>query len=172
MAEIKSTLDLVMERTKHLQLSESERREHQTRESKARLRGMVQKLQDGIYSEERFSEEYHQLKSDGHLVDDVGLISECTGRLSINGDNRAVLAALKSASGSVDTSVEAVIEVFRHRYHERFDRCEQRLSDRYAARYEISGTAFSPNPDRDPEWRRELADLEKAFRQELDEAVR
>ena len=46
------------------------------------------------------------------------------------------------------------------------------MSDRYAAQYGISGTAFTPNPDLDPDWGRELADLEKEFRQALDESVR
>jgi len=171
MAEIKSTLDLVMERTKHLQLSESERKEHQAKETKARLRGMVQRLQDGIYTEEQFADEYARLKSDGGRSDDADLISECVGRLSLSGDNRAVLSALKSASGSVDKSMEAVIAAFQDSYRQRYLRCEKRLREQYAAQYGISGTAFTPNPDRDSQWRSDAEALDRAFRKALDEAA-
>jgi hypothetical protein len=46
MAEIKSTLDLVMEKTKNLNLSNAEKQDQKNKEMESRLRGLVQKYQD------------------------------------------------------------------------------------------------------------------------------
>jgi hypothetical protein len=67
--------------------------------------------------------------------------------------------------------MEAVIAAFQDRYQQRYLRCEQRLRERYAAQYGISGTAFAPNPDRDSQWRSDAEALDRAFRKALDEAA-
>ena len=46
MGEIKSTLDIVMEKTRHLTLSQEEKAEQERSEVKNRLRGLVQKYND------------------------------------------------------------------------------------------------------------------------------
>jgi len=46
MAEVKSTLELVMERTRHLTLTEDEKREQAVAEFKGSLGGLLQKVQD------------------------------------------------------------------------------------------------------------------------------
>ena len=46
MAEIKSTIDLIMERTKSLSASPEERESYQRQEREKRLRGLVQRLLD------------------------------------------------------------------------------------------------------------------------------
>lgn len=172
MAEIKSTLDLVMERTKHLQLSESERRQQKDRESGARLRGLIQKLQDQILSEEQFAAEYKRLKSDYELGDDAGLVSECISKLSINGDNGAFLTALNSAAGFDLNPIGDIIKKFQSRYQERATDTVQRMAETYAVKYQISGSAVTPNPNRDDQWRREEEALEAEFRQALREIAR
>jgi len=46
MAEIKSTLDLVMEKTRHLTLSDEEKQEQKEKEFNKKLKGPAQKIQD------------------------------------------------------------------------------------------------------------------------------
>ncbi len=46
MGEIKSTLDLVMARTKHLTLTDEEKKTQQSVNVKQRLQGLIQKFQD------------------------------------------------------------------------------------------------------------------------------
>ena len=171
MAEIKSTLDLVMERTKHLQLSEHERSEQKARESEARIRGLIQKLQDQMLSEEQFTTEYQRLKTDYDLADDRGLISECFSKLSINGDNRATLAALKNAEGFDLNPIGDMIRRFQSRYQEMAGDIVQRMAEAYAAKYQITGTAVTPNPNRDVQWREEVEKLEMEFREELSSTI-
>lgn len=46
MGEIKSTLDLVMDKTRHLTLSDEEKQEQKEKEFKKNLKGPAQKFQD------------------------------------------------------------------------------------------------------------------------------
>lgn len=172
MAEIKSTLDLVMERTKHLQLSESERRQQKDKESGARLRGLIQKLNDQILAEEQFATEYKRLKLDYELEDNSGLIAECISRLSINGDNGALLTALNSSAGTDLEPIGDTIEKYQSRYQRMAADTIQRMAETYAVKYQISGSAVTPNPNRDDQWRQEVEKLEMAFQEEIEEIAR
>ena len=53
MGEIKSTLDLVMEKTRHLTLSREEKEEQKRVEVNKRLKGLVQKYQDNLLKKDR-----------------------------------------------------------------------------------------------------------------------
>lgn len=171
MAEIKSTLDLVMEKTKHLQFSEQERRQQQSKEAGARIRGVLQKLVDQDLRIEQFTKDYQRLKSDYHLKDDAALISECLGQIVMIGDNQAVLAALDAAEGFELSAIETVIEEFQQRYRDLAAAAEQRLVSEYALRDQMSGSALVPNLNLDIEWRGEKEALEKEFRARMSEAL-
>ena len=67
MGEIKSTLDLVLEKTKNLTLSSEEKEEQNQKEIENRIKGMVQKYQDGLYSKSELMAGYELLKKDYNL---------------------------------------------------------------------------------------------------------
>ena len=62
MGEIKSTLDLVLEKTKNLTLSSEEKESQKQKEVENRIKGMVQKYQDGILSINQLIADYELLK--------------------------------------------------------------------------------------------------------------
>ena len=64
MAEIKSTLDLVMEKTKNLSLSEEERQGQKNEEIESRIRGLLQKFNDQAFSIDKLGSEYQKLQKD------------------------------------------------------------------------------------------------------------
>ena len=57
MGEIKSTLDLVMEKTRHLTLSQEEKEEQKHIEVDKRLKGLLQKYQDNLLKKEQLEKE-------------------------------------------------------------------------------------------------------------------
>jgi len=65
MGEIKSTLDLVLEKTKHLSLTSEERQLQQQNEIKKRIGGLLQKYQNKLVSGEQLQVAYE--KSIGFL---------------------------------------------------------------------------------------------------------
>ena len=62
MGEIKSTLDLVMEKTKHLSLSDEEKQNQKNSEIEKRVNGLLQKCRDQILSTDELQKEYARLK--------------------------------------------------------------------------------------------------------------
>ncbi|MFH1139401.1 MAG: hypothetical protein V1816_25235 [Pseudomonadota bacterium] len=86
MAEIKSTLDLVMERTKHLTQTKEEREASQAREREGKARGLVLALREGRLQFEEIGAALRDADPDqpaamlrtlvGLLVDNLGLTPE------------------------------------------------------------------------------------------------
>ncbi len=70
MAEIKSTLDLVMEKTKHLKMSQAEKRALDVKETLKKVPGLVQKYVDGAMKDREFQKEvsgYYETDRDAVL---------------------------------------------------------------------------------------------------------
>lgn len=169
MAEIKSTLDLVMERTKHMQFSDDERQAQRSKETGAKIRGLLQKLVDQAVRLEHFKKDYQRLKLEYSLEGDADLIAECVGQLRIVAKNKIILDALEAVAGVDRADIEALVGRFQNRYHELVASANQRQSELLAGQYHISGTAVVANPNLDEQWVSETVDLENEFQQELSE---
>lgn len=171
MGEIRSTLDLVMERTSHLQFSGDERRQQLEKEARAKTRGLLQKLADQALRPDHFADDYRRLKTEYGLDDDAILIAECLEQLAIGADNAPMLSAMDSAGGVDRAAIESVIGHFQDRDRETAAAAKRRALDDLATRLHISGSAVVPNLSRDDRWRQERAVLEDEFRQKLAEAA-
>jgi hypothetical protein len=61
-AEIKSTLELVMEKTRGITLSQKDREEQKNREIKLKVEGLLQKYQNRELRKDHMEEEFNALK--------------------------------------------------------------------------------------------------------------
>lgn len=166
MAEIKSTLDLVMERTRGLSLTDKEKKEIKSRE----LAGKIQALL------ERYSNDYMALKWLETELNNMGMAGnpkireavrlEILERLSPNGDSDKLFEALEGVLGIRPDAYRAVIaghhkalakkkEVFAKKHKARLDRLN------------ISGSAVLPNLAADPGWKKEQEKMAGEFRQKI-----
>ena len=74
MGEIKSTLDLVMEKTRHLTFSREEKDSQKKDEVHKRLKGLVQKYQENLLRKDRLEKELDSLKKTYDMnVDEIWL---------------------------------------------------------------------------------------------------
>ena len=71
MGEIKSTLDLVLEKTKHLSQSSDEKQSQIRKDIEMRINGLLQKYQDGVSSLEQLQRDYEALKTEYKLTDNT-----------------------------------------------------------------------------------------------------
>lgn len=152
MGEIKSTLDIVMEKTKHLTLSDAEKEGQKTEEFRKKLNGLIQKFQDKAMSLDQLRRALDALQ-EKHEVSDKNILSrEIAGRLQIDQDNGPVLVLLKEICGLNVTAFESVFDDYRNtirsatlaRFHE--------LKAELAKKHFISGDAVLPNVEEDPVW--------------------
>ena len=76
MGEIKSTLDLVMEKTRHLSLSSAEKQKQKSIEIENRIKDLLQKYEDQIVSTDNLKTEFDKIKTEFSLSDDTNFIKK------------------------------------------------------------------------------------------------
>jgi hypothetical protein len=167
MGEIKSTLDLVMEKTRNMKLSDEEKRAQKQSEIASRIKGIMQKLQDGLISEDQFKIDYETLKKEVGRSDDGPLINEIFARLDPVEDTALLLNILEDCCGLETDSISSMIEDYRESYQQAARVRLVKIKERLAQKYLITGTAVVPNLDADEEWQRQLQDMRGHFEDRL-----
>ena len=148
MAEIKSTLDLVMEKTRHLSLSPEEKEENERRAFSLRLQGVLQKIEDGLLDMTAATEEIDGLlekegRNRGHIV-----CRQLAERMAVekhNGPWIELLTRFCRADG--DELRKAALENARKLASAEEKRKRQLLDE--LALHGIRGSAIEPNLDAD-----------------------
>ncbi|HSO18996.1 MAG TPA: hypothetical protein VLT88_06045 [Desulfosarcina sp.] len=167
MGEIKSTLDLVMERTRHLSLSDEERVRQRKEEFGKRLQGLLQQFADGGLSTGDLHNRIADLRAELAVKDRRPLVAGIAGRIDPDQDNRRWLDLLAETAPSLVGPLEAALAELMTRKHERLKHGERRLRDRLAATHAIEGPAAVPNPLKDEGCRADLAALRHQFTSRL-----
>ena len=172
MAEIKSTLDLVMEKTKNLSLSSEERKAQKGKEIQSRIRGLLQKFKDQVLGADNLRSEYQKLQKDYDLMgtENAPLIKEICGQIELGKDNQAwfdLLARFKVAD------IEEITSVL-HEFEEAIDAAVQErskiLQNKLAEEHFISGSAVVPNLEADKIWREKAEEIRAKFEPLLNQA--
>jgi hypothetical protein len=162
MAEIKSTIDLIMERTKSLSASPQERECYQRQESEKRIRGLVQRLRDDNLTLDGARYELAKEKKNGAAADVTGVLKNAlAGHIDPEADNERFFRYINELLG---TPGDRLRETLAH--------CREEATSRKAVLTEsqkkeleskgITGSAVLPNPEADPLW--------KALREEMQAA--
>jgi hypothetical protein len=171
MGEIKSTLDLVMEKTKHLSLSAEERQKQKNTEIEKRVNGLLQKYQDQVLSMEQLHAEYARLKQALSLPDDSFLVNQAVNKIDLTGDNRFLLELLNQFCDSGIARIESLISEFQEEFNSVASYRMVELRENLAQKHSISGSAVVPNPQADDAWQAETEALRSRFEEKL-EAVK
>ncbi|UCD79988.1 MAG: hypothetical protein JSW26_00720 [Desulfobacterales bacterium] len=170
MGEIKSTLDLVMEKTKNLSLSDEEKRAQKQKETESRIKGLLQKYLDGLLAKNQLRIDYESLKKEFDLSDDASMIDEILRRLDPNQDNQLLLEILEECCRVNPAVISSIIDDFRRAYDEAAGERMTQLKEDLARKYAISGSAVVPNLDADEQWRRLEEHLRLRFEDLLNQA--
>lgn len=166
MAEIKSTLDLVMERTRHLTLSEDEKQAQQAEEGAKRLQGLIQQYADGALKIDALVDGADRLGAQFDIDGRDRLAAAVTGRIDPDGDSRRWIEVLETVAPKRGVRAAAALESHRRLRTELETRCANDAIERLAAAG-IRGTAVVPNPAAAPEWPAAVADLRRKIAQKL-----
>lgn len=163
MAEVKSTLELVMERTRHLTLTDEDRREQALAEFKKSLSGLLARFQDGTMRLDQFQADLLALQEHLSINDQSMIIGEIAGRLDLDGDHAWALKLLEAAGGMDIQGIRAVLEEYREAVagmtRSRVDEMRRDLLERHG----ISGSAVLPHLTAHPGWSAERQLLRERF---------
>jgi hypothetical protein len=167
MAEIKSTLDIIMEKAKKFSVTEEEKQGFKRQELEGKIKGLVQKSIDGILDSERFQVELAALQAeDKDLVDPI-LKEELVGRLEVETNSETLLKMLKSTAGLASKAVRHVMDEFEKKAEKQKESRRKALLENFKKKG-ISGSAVLPNLDADPEWAR----IKSEMKRQMQEAIR
>jgi hypothetical protein len=170
MGEIKSTLDLVMEKTKHLTQSREEREQQKLKEARQRIRGLIQKYQDSAMNQERFAMELDKvMKTYDVIVQDI-LLNELLDDLDVNRDNKPQLAMLKDICNVDITGLESVYDGYMGELQLMTQKRNQILKNDLAEKQSIAGSAVLPNVETDKIWQVNVVEINNKFNQLLTRA--
>jgi hypothetical protein len=151
MSEIKSTMDLVMEKAKGFTVTEDEKKEFRRREVEGKMKGIFQKYLDGGFNIDRAVEEIETLsRAQGDIVKEV-FGKECAGRVTVQGENGPVLDLIKKTMGTDISAIEGAVSHAVNSLRKLEAEQKKKILERFEQRG-ISGSAVIPNLNADPEW--------------------
>ncbi len=169
MSEIKSTLDLVMERTRNLTLSAEEKEKQRAADIKKQLAGLMQKYQDQVLSRPELIRQLDELKSRYGQGAGRRMADTILRQIGITLDNASRLSVLSDYFGLDISILETVLTEFERTrqdaHHHRIDQLKSDLADNG-----ISGSAVVPNIEIDPQWQSEQDRIVNRFQSKLDTA--
>ncbi|MBE9547062.1 MAG: hypothetical protein IMF10_06170 [Proteobacteria bacterium] len=161
MGEIKSTLDIIMERTKGLALTEEEKEEIRHKELAGKIKGWVQKYLDDLVNLETLKSE---LKKEPGLQE--VLQKELQGRLEPDDDNAKIFQLIKELLGiKKDIFVKLINKFQEEAARERSKRLE--YMKKQLTKRRIFGSAVIPNLGHDTEWNAYYQKIKDDFKKEV-----
>jgi len=166
MGEIKSTLDIIMEKTKDLTLTEEEKKEFKQKDMAGKIRGVTQKFIDGILDLNRLKMEIAALEQDNQDMVTRLVIDELLPRIRPEEDNALLLQILDTREGIDTTPLKELLADFEKRLATERAVQEKGLVKNLKNKG-ISGSAVIPNINADPDWIHSLSEMREEFEERL-----
>ena len=167
MEEIKSTLDLVMEKTRHLTLSQEEKEEQKHIEVNKRLKGLLQKYQDNLLKKEHLEKELDSLRKAYDLKVDKMLSRMLLDGLKLGHKNEFLLEMLNEICGLDISGLETLLHDFRDAVGFASEKRIKEVKADLAEKRFISGSAVVPNLETDNELILTVKEIKDKFDQIL-----
>ena len=166
MGEIKSTLDIIMEKTKGLTMSEEERTSFKEKELTGKVKGLVQKYINGFLRLESLKIEITALEKNQEGSLKNVLINELIPRINFEGDNGLLLEIMDVLEGIDAAHIMELIADINHALdNEKSIREKERIAQ--LIEKGISGSAINPNINADPDWVEYKAKKMKEFEERV-----
>lgn len=163
MAEIKSTLDLVMQRTRGLRLSPEEREAQRREEIVKKTNGLVQRFLDGGISLDDAVRDAARIQAQYGSADTALMVDAMLERLEPGRDNGAVLALIKQ-TGRVDVApFEALLQACAGEMAAAREAACRAALKVLADEHRIWGSAVVALPEGAAGWQEKAAALKAAF---------
>ena len=167
MGEIKSTLDLVMEKTRHLTLSQKEKEGQKQIEVNKRLKGLLQKYQDNLLREEQLRQELDSLRKTFDLNVNEMLPHILLDGLKLGSNNISLLELLSAICGLDVSGLEELFHDYQNTIGIAAQKRIEEVKANLAKKRLISGSAVVPNLEIDSEWLATVQGIKGKFDQIL-----
>ena len=153
MAEIKSTIDLIMERTKNLSASPEEREAYQRQEREKHIRGLIQKLFDYNHTLDDVRDELEKEKKNGRAAEAMeSLKGALASHVDPETDNERLFRIANELLGTPEERLRETLRACQAEWFAGHTALVERQKRELESRG-VSGSAVLPNPEADPQWK-------------------
>ena len=159
-------MDIIMEKTKGLTMTEEEKAEYRQQELSGKVRGLIQKYLDGILDSDKLRAEVDGLSDYPRDMIKKTMIAESIQHMELGGKNEPIFRMFREIIGVDIVSVLNLETAYTDRLEiEKTDR-EKLLKEKLKEKG-ISGSAVIPNLMADPGWRQYTTRENDSFREKI-----
>jgi hypothetical protein len=172
MGEIKSTLELAMERTKKIAISEKEREEIKRKEILLKVTGLFHRYKEGYLPLNEILKEIETMEENTGKTVKEGLLSQWIDALSLNEDNERLLKGLESLKHRDIDDVKQKFHQLLSQYRREKEKIRQELEAQLSKALKkegIDGSAVEPNVEASQTWEKENEKLNDSYKMKLEE---
>jgi len=172
MGEIKSTLELAMERTKKFAISEKEKEEIKQKEIMQKATSLFHRYREGHLPLNEILKEIERMEKKTATTVKESLLSQWIDALSLDDDDERILKGIKSLK---QQSIEEVKQKFHHllsQYQGEKEKVKEKVKVQFteALRKDgIYGSAVEPKLEGAEPWKKENEKLDHSYRMKLEE---
>lgn len=154
MGEIKSTIDLVMEKTRNLTMTKDEKNLAKTENAKQKIKGMIQKFKDRLLTKDKFGMALDLIGTETGVEISPLLLKELLEQISFFEDNSDCMDLLQSFCGISVKELKLVLNNFQEDYQSALRERLEALREEIFQHHGFSGSAVVPNLDNDSQWQK------------------
>jgi ElaB/YqjD/DUF883 family membrane-anchored ribosome-binding protein len=172
MGEIKSTLELAMERTKKFALSDKDKEEMKQKEVLQKACSLFHRYRDGHLSLNEVLKEVEKMEGKTATMVKQSLLSQWIDALSLDDDNERILKGIGSFN---QRNFDEVKQKFHHllsQYQEEKETLKEKMRVQLAEALKkegIYGSAVEPNLEKSDLWKKEIEKLDLSYKMKLEE---
>jgi len=166
LGEIKSTLDLVFEKTRNLTLSDEEKLSLAHEKLDKKVQGLCNRYLDNFFPVSRLKDEMEKIASNDRELSNTFLKKYLFARFDLDSDNSLIMSALSEVASCDITSLKNL----RKEYNSEKEDTKKALTEKSLLALQesgVSGSAVIPNLDNIPEWNEFLKSLRKRYQELL-----
>jgi hypothetical protein len=172
MGEIKSTLELALERTKKMVISEKEKVEIRQKELREKAKGLFHRYREGHVSLNEIQKEIQRMDEKTSAAVKEFLLSEWINALSLKDEDERLIRGIEWLKNG---RMAELTERFRHlisQYRKEIEKTREEAAlqlEEALKREGISGSAVEPNVTGNPLWKETVQKLDHRYGEKLEE---
>ncbi len=168
MGEIKSTMDIIMEKAKAFSVSEEEKKAIKDKDFEERVRSLVNRFLEVTRGGEDLLEELKEINKRRSIL--KVLFEECRKKITLESDNGRILELIGEFRPDVSEIIKGIIDNYFSLIKNKRTIREKELIDELA-REGITGSAITVNLNADKEWKKLFLEIHKDFDKEIQETI-
>jgi hypothetical protein len=172
MAEIKSALELAMEKSKKYVISDEERERIREKEVLRKATGLFHRYKEGLLSQSEMMREIEKMDEKVREGVKEVLFSQWVDALSLDSDPERPLGAIESLKGRSLNDIRKKFEGLRSVYCSDIEEAKQTLSLELVEALNdegVEGEAVEPNVEGSEKWKGRVEEVNRSHREKLKE---